>query len=282
MASALICVALVLSFAGRFTYIGDSLAVFRLPLAFLAGLLSAVLLARGLRGYMRGVLAVAVGAGLVTASHYWPLNAAVPGQYTLYQKNVLYLPGPVEAIAADISATAPDFLTLQELSLIKQDILNRVSDRLPSQHRCRVHQYGGEAVASRFPKIEGSGRCAYGLAAMQVETPAGPVWVVSIHLRWPYPGSGGADARRLAGVLAELDGPIVMGGDFNMVAWAYSVQLMADAGRVVRAGPIVTSYNLFGLLPLPIDQVFAPGGGQAQKRPKAGSDHYGVVARISL
>ena len=102
--------------------------------------------------------------------------------------------------------------------------------------------------------------------------------MVSLHLRWPWPRAQAAHAAAIEEALAELDGPAVVGGDFNMLPWGHSVQRLADAvgGAPVRPAP--GTRTLAGVLPLAIDHVIATGRrpGVSQRRPPIGSDHHGV------
>lgn len=120
---------------------------------------------------------------------------------------------------------------------------------------------------------------------MQVETPDGPVWVVSLHLHWPYPMGQAAQVRALLPELAALKGPVVLGGDFNMVPWSHSIRAIAAATNTRRIGAVQYTLPLKGLYTLPIDHLLVPQTPQAastEKRPLLGSDHYGVLARFSI
>jgi endonuclease/exonuclease/phosphatase (EEP) superfamily protein YafD len=127
--------------------------------------------------------------------------------------------------------------------------------------------------------------CAPGLAAMQVlvtdSQGQSPVWIVSVHLHWPWPHTQQDHVAVLLPVLAGLEGSVVMGGDFNMVRWAHSVRQMAVAARATPAGPSSGTYLGFApLMRLPIDHVFSPGGGRLELRPPLGSDHLGLLALL--
>jgi endonuclease/exonuclease/phosphatase (EEP) superfamily protein YafD len=110
-----------------------------------------------------------------------------------------------------------------------------------------------------------------------------PVWIVSVHLHWPWPYGQQDHVAELLPVLAGLEGPAVVAGDFNMVRWAHSVRQIAAAARVVPAGPSNGTFLGFApLLHLPIDHAFSPAGGRLDLRPALGSDHLGLLARLGL
>lgn len=262
-----------LSFAGAYLPLGDSLAVFR-----------------------PAFVALAVGLGLLAGARFWalvPLAAMGPvglayvprnvaAEFTFYQKNLLYKRAERSAFLADVAAVAPDFMSFEEVSHPNRAVLAALKGQLPSQKLCTFSTVTAVAVASRFAMVPGSGTCGPGMAAMQVVTPQGPVWVVAVHLLWSWPRQQAAQVAQLVPVLERLDGPVVMGGDFNMVPWSHSLRALAGATRTRRAGPARGSYDLQDALPLPIDHVLAPGGGTTELREKLGSDHRGVVARIAL
>ena len=135
--------------------------------------------------------------------------------------------------------------------------------------------------------IAGSARCeaASGMAAMQVETPDGPVWVVSLHLHWPYPMGQAAQVRSLVPQLESLSGPVVLGGDFNMVPWSHAMRVIARATASKRIGVPQYSLPLKRLYTLPIDHVLVNRNAKpaiTEKRPLLGSDHFGVLARFHI
>lgn len=262
--------------------LGDSLAVFRLQGAGLLGLLSALALALGARAVGRLGMVLALVAGVPLAWAYG--EAPAPGQaLRLYQKNLLFRNVALPALAADIRLAAPDVLTLQELSAPNLALLDDLRADLPHQLRCDFASVGGTAVATRLTPLPGAEVCAPGLAALQVQGPQGPLWLVSTHLHWPWPYGQAAQLRDLLPILEGLQGPVVMAGDFNMVRWSAAVGQMAAAARVRPAGPVLGSYLGFApWLTLPIDHVLAPGGGSAETRPALGSDHLGLLADLAL
>jgi endonuclease/exonuclease/phosphatase (EEP) superfamily protein YafD len=268
-------------YAGALHPIGDSLAVFRAQGA--AGLLAMALFAwpvglRTLAG-LSGVIAAVTAAPLLLAY----AQAGSPGEFTLYQKNLLFQNDDLPAMAADIGAASPAMITLQEVSVPNMALLEALSDTYPTQHFCNFSGVGGTAVLTRYPPVPGTETCAHGLTALQVTTEAGPVWLISIHQYWPWPYQQAAQNANLVGVIAGLTGPKVIGGDFNMVPWSHAMAGIAAAGDVRFAGPVRGTYRQFGpLLGLPIDHVLTPLGGTTELRPLAGSDHHGLLVRFAL
>ncbi len=289
---------LVLGFGGRFHGAGDTIALLRplaVPVIAVIGMGWLLFKPRQL-----GVacLGLALGAGYTMVP---PAPASfVPDDfrtYALYQKNLLFLLPDTTPVAEDILGSGADFVTLQELHARNRPILTRLRDTYPYQHFCPFAAVGGISVLSKWPVIEGQTVCEDfgGLSAMQVETPGGPLWVVSIHMHWPFPFRQSAQVQSLLPLLERLDGSAVVGGDFNMFEWAHSVRAVQRATETSYSGypggTFAFSYHNWGRnwlehMPLlPIDHVLIPKEARrvsVARRPRLGSDHFGVVATFSL
>ncbi|MCX7287616.1 MAG: endonuclease/exonuclease/phosphatase family protein [Rhodobacterales bacterium] len=273
----------VLGFTGGLFAFGDSLAVGRgyAVAAVLVLAIAASFLGMRVAAFWSILFALAAGAPVVLAT-LWP---GPPGEFTLYQKNLRFDNAELAALEADIRAANPLAMTLQEVSEPNLALLSALADTWPHQHVCPFAAVGGTAVATRLPPVPGATVCAPGLAAMQVmvtETQRRfPVWIVSIHLNWPWPHDQADHAAALRGVLDKLDGPVIMAGDFNMVRWGASVRSLAAATETLPAGPSPGTYTGFDpLLRLPIDHAFGPNGGRVTLRPTLGSDHLGLFVEL--
>ena len=290
--------ALLLGFAGQFHGIGDTLAVLRPPLVLiLAGLSVLAFLAR-----LRRLGAIGLLASIAAATSMLPTAppSLVPEDartYTAYQKNLLFLLPDTRPVATDILSTNADFVTLQELHSRNRPILGQLSADYPHQLLCPFAIVGGTAVLSRWPAVKGRTICSEGrgLAAMQVETPDGPLWIVSLHLHWPYPYRQPEQLNVLLPILKGLETPVMVGGDFNMVPWSFAVRSIARTTDTrlsgYPGGTFALSYlngggNLLGWVPeLPIDHILVPEAGEAlkpQRRAKHGSDHNGLITKFTL
>jgi endonuclease/exonuclease/phosphatase (EEP) superfamily protein YafD len=275
----------ILSLAGGYMGwlhpIGDSLAVGRGIAA--AGLLFMAVLASfaGLRIAAFGSMLLALMAGgQVALAYNWP---GPPGDFVLYQKNMLFKNADLAALEADIRTTEPLAVTLQEVSDPNQALLANLKDTLPHQLHCPWGNVGGVAVLTRLDPVPGASFCAPGMAVMQVVVGEKRVWLVSLHLHWPWPYDQADHVDLLLPLLAKLEGPVVLAGDFNMVRWASSVKQIAAVIRAQPAGPTIGTYTGFApWLNLPIDHVMAPGGGKLVTRGSHGSDHIGVLAGLEL
>lgn len=274
-------VLVVLGFLGRVHPLGDSIAVgriFAVSAVMVLGIIASLI---GMRrvAWWSILFAMTAGAPVILAQ----ILPGPLGQVAVYQKNMKYRNSDLAGLEADIRAADPQALTLQEVSQQNLALLEALADLLPHQHVCPSAGVGGPAVASRMAPVPGATVCAPGMAAMQVVWPGPqgdvPVWIVSVHLHWPWPYSQAEHAAELRPILSGLDGAVLMAGDFNMVPWGASVQGLAAAARTVRAGPSLGTFLGFDpVMRLPIDHAFAPSGGQITLRGAHGSDHLGLLA----
>lgn len=278
---------MVLGFMGRVLPLGDSLAVFRLPNLLLLGALMVAL---------RKTLFFYLALGLITLSaisiaiYYTPQNINEQNVYRLYQKNMSFTLEDISALKADILASETDFITLQEVYLedeIKTNLefVSELEAHFPYQLTCPFARVGGVAVLSRWPRSESHCFDLDGVGAMKVKTPTGPLWVISVHLYWPYPYTQSQQVKRATKHIKDLEGSIIIAGDFNMVPWSHSIKSFERASDTQIARPVIHSFDLpYVPMRIPIDHVLLPIGTKTktERRDKKGSDHYGVLATFNF
>lgn len=278
------------TFLGAFHPGFDSLAVFR---GLLAAGTTICALTLALLGRRRAALVAALLPAFAVLSlvPHWFGNRAAPDGLVLYQKNLWYRNPVTRDVVADIRATSPDAVTLQEVAQRNETILDDLRDAYPTQLRCPFYRVVGDvAVLSRWPAVPGSALCEAhrGLGAITVETPQGPVTLVSIHFHWPWPHAQPDQAEDLEPALMTLaarDAPMIIGGDFNMVRWSATLGRLALVSGTEPLGASQPSYTRKPWMPvgLAIDSVFATGGtGNTALRPLFRSDHKGVLAKVAL
>ena len=275
---ALSLVAIAGGFAGGVHPVGDSLSAFRLPLCVGAWILAVASLSR--------VWILRAGAVLVplTVVAAWPYLGGGGGTsepaLRLYQKNMLWNAQTRAALFADFRDSGADVLTLQEVNARNLDALTALADTFPHRHHCAFRFVGGTAVLSRRPFLQ-TLPCTDGMSAVQIATNNGPLWVIAVHVSWPFPYAQTDHVADLRAALRGLDGPVVLAGDFNMAPWGHAVgQLFAQLG-VDRITPARGTYDLFGVIPLPLDHVHSTlPGNLVAVRPKLGADHRGVLVEL--
>ena len=177
------------------------------------------------------------------------------GDIRVYSKNLWFGHKEFSAVVADIEAANVDVVMLQEVSVHNNPALQQLKAEFPHQYVCRFSRWSGIALASRLP-FDGDPICSDSRAVL-----AAPIL--------------------LMGLLSELDGPVIVAGDFNIVPWSGRVGRIAALTGTQLAGPARATLHLRNI-PLPIDMVLAPGGGSLEMRPLLGSDHAGLVADLVL
>lgn len=275
------------SYFGAVHPLGDSLAVFRGPLAALGGVCTMLLMRGGSKLFAVLAMVLVLWSAYTVLGPRVSFSDAAEAPYTLYQKNMRFNMPSTQPLQDDIITQAPDFISLQEVSQQNLPILANLKAQYPAQVFCPFAAVGGVAVASRWPMVVGSNRCqaSSGMAAMQVETPDGPVWVVSLHLHWPYPQGQARQVGKLVPQLKALKGGVVLGGDFNMVPWSNTMRTITAATNTRRIGVPQYTLALKDLYTLPIDHVLINNNGKhasTSKRPLLGSDHFGVLTRFYI
>ncbi|MEJ2002267.1 MAG: endonuclease/exonuclease/phosphatase family protein [Maritimibacter sp.] len=202
-----------------------------------------------------------------------------------YQKNMLVNHADYQALVDDILTFQPDTISLQEIAKKDEVILSMLKEDYPYQHYCYVKHMSGIAILSRWPMVEGSQTCfgGLGIAGMQIDMPEGRVWALSNHIEVFFEGLRPQLMKGLLPQLRELEGPVIMAGDFNSQPDDASTRSLARAAGTQRIGQPVHSFNLGDWFGVSIDHVMATGGkGEIEQRPFFGSDHYGVVGRFTM
>lgn len=283
----LVLIGVGFSHLGGWIAFADSLAVVRPLLLFAGFILSFALL------FMRaGLLAAFVLIGFVasTVDTVWALHGGQgeAGSLSLYQKNLLWNGTDRQSLLDDILRADADFVTLQETSNDNMGILKGLEGVYPHRLACTTPGNGGIAIYSKFPLIQPEAKCEFGdgVVLAQAQMPdGGAIWVASVHLNRPFPYTQANQVPGIVRGLGDLEGPILIGGDFNMVPWGSAVRQIERAANADRLGGYLTTFPSYGWkLILPIDHILIPntGEGFVEVRPLLGSDHLGLLARFSI
>jgi endonuclease/exonuclease/phosphatase (EEP) superfamily protein YafD len=272
---------LLASYLGALHPLGDSLAVFRWWIIYGVVGIAVPCILTGLRRTGTASLAAAVLASLHLAS-YHRIPAGLEGDapdLVIYAKNIGSGRADWDALVADIASVGADTVLLQEVTRAIADALPALLPDHPHQHVCRFSDWSAMVVASRHPLSSPGCTGHRSLAHAVVEAPGGLVWVASIHQVWPYPYE---QADLLPGILTAVT-PVgarqVIAGDFNMVPWGHSVRQIARSSGTRRISPMDRTIEVRGI-GLSIDHVLTDGRGDVTRRPRLGSDHWGLTARI--
>lgn len=273
-------------FLGAIFPLGDSLAVFRIELTVLLAIFGAIAFVLG-RSFIPPVAVITV---LVSGLSLWPYAGGTPSvpaaDIQMQQHNLLYGNRETDSFLDHIRMTLPDVLTLQEFRDQNAALIPEIVESHPNHHVCLYDTGGVGVFARRLGPVIASG-CAENtrMAWLRIDTAAGPVTFVSVHLFWPFPRAQFWQVQLYEAEIAALPRPLVIGGDFNMVPWAASVRRVADVagGRIPRG--MAATYHHKGRWPaFRIDHVIVPEDAAVDvtRIGKLGSDHNGLWARIKL
>lgn len=141
--------------------------------------------------------------------------------------------GGIAVVAAEIRAVDPDIVLLQEIDRFKGGTGNidqaaYFADALGMEHAFGANvtsgngQYG-VAILSRFPILDeknyllpnAPGGEQRGLLGVGVEIGGQEVRIYATHLQNKMVGLREAQARYVAGIIAQEDNPMILGGDMN-------------------------------------------------------------------
>lgn len=288
---------ILFSFLAPWFPMADSVAHFRFHLT--AIMLLTVLLLAVVRDWRHAGLSLAVSvagiAGMAPAFPAWGgagADSKVPA-ITIVQLNLSFRNTTLEAVADFIRGEQADIVTLQEVTVKTDRVIDILTEDYPFHVLCRFGRVGGQAVLSRLPRAPGQSEgCVEGegLAWMRVLAGGQPVTVASLHLHWPYPFQQGRQIGQLEDPLKNLPRPVLLAGDFNAAPWSNAVDRVAQATGTAVAGGLRFSFDVgfrgwWPTIPVPIDHILLPEDLtplDVRLGPGPGSDHRSVVARLAL
>lgn len=269
------------SYLGAVHPLGDSLAMFRDWIA--GGLAGVALFAVLVRAWRIGLIGFVVAGAAVLhielAGILVTPRASEEGYLNVYSKNLGSGRTDWVALTADIALFTADVIVLQEVTQARMAELPDLLPDHPFQHICNFSGWSAMAVFSRYPLSDPGCTDHRSLAHAVVDAPSGPVWVASIHQVWPYPHEQAALLPDILDAVEAAPARRVVAGDFNMVPWGHSVQAIMEAGDMQRISLLRDTIEVRGV-GFPIDHALTDGQGTTILRPRFGSDHHGLVARI--
>ena len=198
----------LLGFTGSLFAPGDAVAVIRPQAGVLLIPLAAILWSMKARraaivSLTMAVLAIgSVGPGFLASRTDCPRECL-----KLYQKNLLSKAWPRYSLADDIIASDAEIVTLQEVSEHNREYMANLFAHYPFAVTCKFRPAQDVAVLTSLPAVDGSGFClaGAGMAGLQVLAPNGQlIWLVSVHLEWPFPFDQFRQSQIIAKKIADL------------------------------------------------------------------------------
>lgn len=111
---------------------------------------------------------------------------------------------------------------------------------------------------------------------------------VAAHMVKPYFDSAAeGEARFLRNTLEQLEGPLVVSGDFNAAPWSDNIERLVREGKLITAASYPATWPVpFGPVGVPIDNMFTRSGlfiEHLEALDNAmGSNHRGLIADLSI
>lgn len=294
-----------MSLAGRWNAAADLVNQFWFGGALAALICTVWFVAAG--GHKAPALIIALHAVLVAAAllrtapgqHLTPppAEAPAPGAIRVVSFNAWGRNGRQELAIEMLTGLDADIIALQEVFGRSSGLADALSDTHPFADACGL---GSTRIVSRLPVLR-SGCLPQGAAEpaaatrralpfpavwAEIDTPDGPVKVVSVHFNWPALQGGHADQRALLREFIRQHEPetMLVTGDFNLADPSFMMRRMdASLAPLQRVSHGRRTWPSRPFSPVPligIDHAFL-GSGLAAHRvatgPHGGSDHRPLV-----
>jgi endonuclease/exonuclease/phosphatase (EEP) superfamily protein YafD len=265
-----------------------------------------LLLRAGARRTLGRGRALAVGLGAAAVINAVPLARyaapsssfaasiePAPAMLSVLSVNVRWSNDTYARLLDLIDKANPDAVVVVELTPAWRHGLAPLDARYPYRRLAPHRDAYGVGLWSRYP-FERSAEAALESATAvdaRLETPAGLVRLVGVHLRSPTTRAQAAERNRQYRELTRLTTsndiePLVIVGDFNTTPYSpvFSDWLAASQLSDVHAGLDITWPTYLPVLGIPIDHCVVNAKIEAasfRRLPAFGSDHYPILCRLS-
>lgn len=295
-----VCIAVLLSYGGRWSWFCELLVNFRMHYALLLGL--ALLLALALRHWsIAGVAAAAFVLNVwpMYGAFFGPQSPAVPNARAVRVAafNVHVSNEDLAGIAAYLDSLAPDVVVLEELSPSeKAEQLAALLPRLPHRYLAEPEGIWGLVILSRWPLVSPHVATRDGVrlaARADIDLGDRKFRLYGIHLFWPLiPGSARArnvQLQALGRELSQCPQACVAVGDFNVTPWSsHFRQLLGSGVHDCAAGrglPTTWAAILPALARIRIDHCLTSGAvsvAGVRVGESIGSDHLATINDVLI
>jgi len=216
--------------------------------------------------------------------------------------NTLYLAKNDAQIIEIIERIEPDIILMQEVPPWKTGILEHLRKQYPWQEHCATPTQCEVALLSRHPwQYSESG--IYGqdggaMAFARFGRELNSLTIASIHLRWPFKSpqlSNLSDAFQQLEPLKNIDGSLIIGGDFNSTTWSTVLRDFSKSTNLKSAGSFQATWPVRSpqtglshtwLFPqFQLDHIFVSDDIEVidfRRGNDTGSDHLPLISEISL
>jgi len=194
------------------------------------------------------------------------------------------------AVAEEVLRNDPDVAILIEFSEDKRSGLDALKARYPYQADCFGIPECYIAIVAKVPFANVESRASWEgppLIRAHFGDELGGVTVVGVHtIRFPHQRAQLRQIEELVRFLDDIEGPLVVAGDFNATPFSRLLNTFAERSRMSRLTVLPSWPAWFQLPQLAIDHVFAGRGVRATEAARigknAGSDHYPVIVGLAV
>lgn len=243
------------------------------------------------------LLAVLVGAGHGAAS-VWayherrvPVTEDAVATFRFLSFNVLT--GNVRAgeLVDAIIADPPDVMLVMETPGIEH-YPDRLASVLPYRIGCSQSASCDISLHSRFPIADGRiDKVApfrlERLVSGRITIDGHDITIAGLHLSKPYfDQASWVELRGINTILGKIEGPLVLGGDFNAAPWTEPVALLAKRQQLIPGPSMPATWPVrLGPFGVPIDNVFTRGNARVlrlEAGDNLGSNHRPLRAEVAI
>lgn len=292
----------LLPFGARAWWVLDLATHFRVQYAT-AALILIVPFALRRRYTWCAALAASAAISLLPVLPYLPLGArpavasASGRPVEVLTANLLFRNHSAERFVELVREQSPDVIVLVEYTEEWASAIGEIRHAYPYRFEHPARRADGIALFSRYP-LDNVALLPLGrwpAVEATVQPPGDPEFtIVGVHLRSPTTGWRAGQRNwqfgKLAERLAQLEGPVVVTGDFNITPYSpYFTGWLAQTGltdaRARHRSLAATWPAPLSFLGIPIDHFVVSNDIEvvAQRRlPAFGSDHYPILAELAV
>lgn len=278
----------------------DLLSNFRIQ--YLAGIVLLLMLAIPCRLFVAAAVLLMIlcvhawDVGQLYRSHGQAPSASV-SVLRLMTTNLLASNTEFESQVENIRTVGPDVVVLQEYSHRWEQVLSVSLSEYPHRISESIDSPFGIAIYSKTPFLKSEVFYLHDKAppsiAVVVDTPAGQVQIIGVHLEPPI-GVALFDRRntqlqRLAQLVKTASEPVIVAGDLNISPWSVHFQDLLHDGSLRDGrrgfGVLPTWPGFFFPLQIPIDHILIGGSMSVtdiQTGLARGSDHLSLWADVVI
>lgn len=233
-----------------------------------------------------GILICVTYLGMILTKKHHPSSC----QKTLkmIQFNLRFDNQHLDKLSAFLQKESIDIATFQEVTYKHKEKIEALKKMYPYQAYCEFATVGGVMLISKYPFTQ-KGGCLEkeGLVWREIAMEEKTFSLVSLHLHWPFPFSQAKQIDRLSQELENIQGPVIIAGDFNAVPWSYAVERLAQASHSKLIDGMRWSVNadILGIpVRLPIDHILVRDFTVSDiwVAPDLGSDHRPIVGTVCM